>query len=1752
MAHAVLAQPTPISGEAVGISNGPAKSGALYIWTEDMGETAVAIASQMARGGLHFGGLECYREQVYLCTDERTVWIRAGVVVVQSVESVNHLDRAGALYVLTTKGPQAGSRLIRITPPVARYLGEFGMSNFFGAGEKAVVADKFIAASDEKAEVDGQPAAGAVYIFDLPHGKRSFRLVNPRKRSAGASQFGRQLALSDRHLVVSAPLETELEPGDGAVYLWPIVGGTVDASRGTRIASPTPCRGCNFGERIALHGGLLAVGTPAQGIAGAVHAGAAYLLNLTDSRAIAKYEPYPPLPGGLFGTLLHLDGEGLRIEHTLDRVKKATNAGSVYLATEASGWGAKKIVSHQPTANAHFGRGVRARMEHGQLVLREYHEPVGAVADAGAVYVWSPGTRKLRAPTFARTVYSLGNWAETKDSLLWLPVGTDPETRTVEIGTVRECQWKCFSDWGIGCKAIQFNAKLQQCLTSKGPIRAAVGSWCSHDSECYTNACDTGNLYKCRNVCVVDHRDRTKPRSFNCPGAPDEAELKGPAAAGYEECCSDTCKRDAVCADPDCAPSDRDGATLRHNPCTDAEIDAHCGDPGPDCLELPASRGAGLDSGWSTWKFTSMDDDDDGVPNQSDTCPGTSPGRLVDFNGCEYGFEFKLAGRESDNDAEDADGDGIVDPLDQCPGTASDQAVDQTGCAYQNLLVGHSSSPSDPGGPMANIVSDGDGFWDCNGQGFESSEFETRETFVILDTGCPKGVDVASITLTSASNPPTQFELSAGDTPDATSLVQAFSGDAFDGAKEFRLSAAGRGRYWKLRIRQTSNGQCSRLQRVQLSACPGNVCTCLWDSDNDGILDPDDMCQKTPWGETTDFTGCDPEELPVRMSSATPTPKGLFGHALYSTHLHHGGPEISQFGVLVRASQERVDGAAHAGSIYFLENTPGSTPFRWSSDSDDKANEGFGDAFSFEISRQGFMFAGEFRAGSHLPRLLETAGKVVVYSLSVDNELEVLQELVAPSRDLLPSSRFGAAVALANGRLWVGAPYQQQGPYQMVGAVFVFESSENKFDTDPDKVITIANPETNHHQFFGTTLVASASHMFVASPGAMVNSRPAGAVWSYRLADLSEPPLKLSGTTGYCWFCMFGVSMELHGNMLLIRDPHWKASTNGHYHWGAVWVVSASDPGAANRSLHAPTGLTASVVRECRASWSGHERGQPNGASSPSEAACTPFGSTLAVADNKDVLIGDPYALVRPAGEMAGVVYRFNDPLGESSVERLSAPDPRAWAQFGSSLSVADGELVVGMPRTDLDMEGNLEVRADENTTTKAGLAFVYQLNQSQHEVPALSRQRPLVLKSANPTISGHFGKVVAVGGKLIGVISDKNPLEIFNLNGDRVGSFAEDCSAGATGVTLVQAGLIVTRSDQVALFSPTVAAFNMQAVVRSLVELGALYDPALHSDFLNCSSVMSQPEVLDAFRKWPFQPGKVDVEDIKLTCESTGLSSSQVSDFGIRLECSRRPSPDAKSQGGSMVTNVLCATGLGGGLDATDGICCLQDGVATPHLQPASLISSPANPQHAPSSAPTQPLTANALAAKWARWRPDGGITCDKPAARHWCNSNPANVVSLGKVSTVGACHDLCNGFSPPDEWTIACCQWDQADESCSLMPDAEDTAWEDDTNHFSAACTTASVLTMSCGEPVSGHWCNSGTTFYLGAALNASACHAMCEEYSVAATRGAWTEACCQWSSKPNDWGDGPCELMPNSKDTAWGDDDFFFSAPCTFTPP
>ncbi len=118
--------------------------------------------------------------------------------------------------------------------------------------------------------------------------------------------------------------------------------------------------------------------------------------------------------------------------------------------------------------------------------------------------------------------------------------------------------------------------------------------------------------------------------------------------------------------------------------------------------------------GPGAFKVDDTDNDNDGIIDKYDECPGTEPGRLVDRRGCPLQDDWGMR---------DDDFDGVDNSKDQCPNTSPDQYVDEFGCKSSKPVANST----------ATMDADGDGVL---------NDYDlcpnTRAGVQVTDRGCEK------------------------------------------------------------------------------------------------------------------------------------------------------------------------------------------------------------------------------------------------------------------------------------------------------------------------------------------------------------------------------------------------------------------------------------------------------------------------------------------------------------------------------------------------------------------------------------------------------------------------------------------------------------------------------------------------------------------------------------------------------------------------------------------------------------------------------------------------------------------------------------------------------------------------------------------------------------------------------------------------------------------------------------------------------
>lgn len=241
---------------------------------------------------------------------------------------------------------------------------------------------------------------------------------------------------------------------------------------------------------------------------------------------------------------------------------------------------------------------------------------------------------------------------------------------------------------------------------------------------------------------------------------------------------------------------------------------------------------------------------------------------------------------------------------------------------------------------------------------------------------------------------------------------------------------------------------------------------------------------------------------------------------------------------------------------------------------------------------------------------------------------------------------FGTSLALAGDLAIVGAPTARDDRGILTGAVYVFERLENQWIN----TAKLTPPDGSPGDYFGTAIALDGSYMAVGSPDHSNEASNEGAVYIFRFEDsqfLLDAKLAASGPYG---IREFGSAIDLQGDRMIVGAP-W-SSPRGRPSQGSAFVFERIDG-------------TWNLISDLSLKLGERE---------------DLFGTSVA--------LGPDFALVSAIGRDVdgivdqGVLYAFT--LGKSGWSLnhvISAVDPRASDFFGSSMSLAAGNLAVGVLR---------------------------------------------------------------------------------------------------------------------------------------------------------------------------------------------------------------------------------------------------------------------------------------------------------------------------------------------------------------------------------------------------------------------------------------------------------------------------------------
>lgn len=196
----------------------------------------------------------------------------------------------GAAYVWSP----AGTQLHRLVAPSAVANDLFGSSVAI-SGNIVLVGEAY----------DGgvAPYAGAAHVFDRDTGAHLMRLEAPD--GMNGDEFGRAVAIGDRHFFVGAPNTSDQGHASGSVYAF-------DRTTGAFVhefMDPSGNKEDHFGKSIDAEGSWLLVGAPYDDDDGQ-DSGSAFLFSAKTGGLKLHLRPSVPQASVLFGSSVALDDEG--------------------------------------------------------------------------------------------------------------------------------------------------------------------------------------------------------------------------------------------------------------------------------------------------------------------------------------------------------------------------------------------------------------------------------------------------------------------------------------------------------------------------------------------------------------------------------------------------------------------------------------------------------------------------------------------------------------------------------------------------------------------------------------------------------------------------------------------------------------------------------------------------------------------------------------------------------------------------------------------------------------------------------------------------------------------------------------------------------------------------------------------------------------------------------------------------------------------------------------------------------------------------------------------------------------------------------------------------------------------------------------------------------------------------------------------------------------------------------------------------
>ena len=219
------------------------------------------------------------------------------------------------------KAPALPSRLLAIVVSLAASASASTLQLPTGASESGKVAA--VAVSGQFVAI-GRPADSTVDVYDAVKNK----LIRSLTVGVAADEYGRSVALRGREVIVGAP---GMNSNDGVVFIH-------DALTGAILRSFTYTGGGRFGYCVACDGDEMVIGAPTSinGVPGGFDRGKAYRINLPVGKPSATIQLTELLPvteenDAFFGQSVAIHGDVIAVGAPFYDTSAIVNSGKVYL-----------------------------------------------------------------------------------------------------------------------------------------------------------------------------------------------------------------------------------------------------------------------------------------------------------------------------------------------------------------------------------------------------------------------------------------------------------------------------------------------------------------------------------------------------------------------------------------------------------------------------------------------------------------------------------------------------------------------------------------------------------------------------------------------------------------------------------------------------------------------------------------------------------------------------------------------------------------------------------------------------------------------------------------------------------------------------------------------------------------------------------------------------------------------------------------------------------------------------------------------------------------------------------------------------------------------------------------------------------------------------------------------------------------------------------------------------------------------------